>query len=128
MLRTYKDWHGNYLDNSSKSTKSTKVNLTHNLTTCNMAPIIQRVTRHLTWQRLISHLTWRRLTWHVTWQRLTWHLITHKVLWRSQEFGNKEMTTQRDILSRKTAISTINAFETISLTFLDCKHIHRRCS
>ena len=33
------------------------------------------------------------------------------------------MTTQRDVVSLKTAISTINAFETLSLTALDCKHV-----
>jgi len=33
------------------------------------------------------------------------------------------MTNQRAIVSLKTAVSTINAFETLSLTFLDCKHV-----
>ena len=42
---------------------------------------------------------------------------------RCQQFGNKEMTTQRDIVSRKTAILAINAFETLSLKVLDCKHV-----
>jgi len=33
------------------------------------------------------------------------------------------MTTQRDIVSRKTAICTINAFETLSVKFLDFKQV-----
>jgi hypothetical protein len=33
------------------------------------------------------------------------------------------MTTQSDIVSLKTEISTINAFQTLSLTALDCKHV-----
>jgi len=33
------------------------------------------------------------------------------------------MTTQRDVVYRKTAIRLINAFETLSLKFLDWKHV-----
>jgi hypothetical protein len=33
------------------------------------------------------------------------------------------MTAQRDIVSRKTAISKVNAFETLILTALECKHV-----
>jgi len=40
-----------------------------------------------------------------------------------KQFGNKEMTTLCDIASLKIAISTINAFDTLHLTALDCKHV-----